>query len=604
MKQLGKEGYEFEIADKVVIKAYDPKGAFWATRTLLQMLSLDSLHKTLAKGITRDYPKYSHRGFMLDCGRKFFTIDFLRNYVRFMSYYKMNEFQVHLSDNGFKGFFGDDWAKTYSAFRLQSDTYPGLTAKDGSYSKKEWIDLQKLGIAYGINVIPEIDIPAHTLAFGQYMPEIGSKKYGLDHLDLDNQKTYDFLDNLFKEYLEGPDPVFIGPDVHIGTDEYNKAESEKFRAFTDRYLKYIASFGKNPRMWGSLTHCEGKTPVKSDNVIMNAWYNGYAEPIDMIEQGYKLISTPDGLLYIVPAAGYYYDYLDTEYLFEKWEPIQVGDELFPLGHPAILGGMFCEWNDHVGNGISEKDVHHRVFPAMQVLSQKMWKGGSDRLDYNGYLNRVKYLGEGPGQNMMGIVKTKTQDGLVLYLSVVGKQLKDLSGNKLHPTYSKKNINGGVLNLSSNSKVTLPIAEIGYGYTILFDIQPNTADLRETVLFKSANATVLIGEADSAGNKICFTRDGYHYSFKHHLADGQFTHIAIQGDNLGTALFINGKLVEKLQGQITTFPGTDLKMNCIQTLVFPLQSIGDGIKTFNGKLKELKVYNRILTEKEISDSFKR
>ena len=95
---------------------------------------------------------------------------------------------------------------------------------------------------------------------------------------------------------------------------------------------------------------------------MSAWYNGYADPKEMVKQGYHLISIPDGLLYIVPQAGYYYDYLNTKYLYEKWTPNIVGKEVFPERDPAILGGMFAVWNDHVGNGISTKDIHHRCLP--------------------------------------------------------------------------------------------------------------------------------------------------------------------------------------------------------------------------------------------------
>lgn len=171
-----------------------------------------------------------------------------------------------------------------------------------------------------VNIIPEIDVPAHSLAFTQYMPEIGSKEYGMDHLDLFNPKTYEFLDKLFKEYLEGENPVFRGKQVHIGTDEYsnkNQKVVEKFRYFTDYYIKYIERFGKQACIWGALTHAKGNTSVKSENVIMSAWYNGYADPVDMIKQGYKLISIPDRYLYIVPAAKYYYNYLKTDFCIKN-----------------------------------------------------------------------------------------------------------------------------------------------------------------------------------------------------------------------------------------------------------------------------------------------
>lgn len=82
---------------------------------------------------------------MLDVARKFFTMDYLKQYVKILSFYKMNEFQIHLNDNGFPQFFGDDWNRTYAAFRLGKRTLSGLTAKDGSYSKQEFIDLQRMG---------------------------------------------------------------------------------------------------------------------------------------------------------------------------------------------------------------------------------------------------------------------------------------------------------------------------------------------------------------------------------------------------------------------------------------------------------------------------
>ena len=214
---LGKEGYELDINTQAVVKAHTPQGAYWATRTLLQLAEQRD-NGAMPKGRAVDIPQYEMRGFMIDCGRKFFPMDYLRDLVKIMAYYKMNTLQVHLNDNGFRQYFNNDWSKTQAAFRLESDTYPGLTAKDGSYSKQEFIDLQILGEENFIEIIPEIDVPAHSLAFTQYKPEIGSKEYGMDHLDLFNPETYKFVDGLFKEYLEGENPVFRGKRVHIGKD--------------------------------------------------------------------------------------------------------------------------------------------------------------------------------------------------------------------------------------------------------------------------------------------------------------------------------------------------------------------------------------------------
>lgn len=564
------EGYILTIGELITIDAREPVGALWATRSLLQVLEQDSAYRHIPRGYAIDYPQYAVRGFVLDCGRKFFTIDFLRKYVKFMSYYKMNDFHIHLNDNGFKDFFGGNWDSTYSAFRLENNTYPGLTAKDGSYTKKEFIGLQQLARTYGVTIVPEIDVPAHSLAFSKAVPGIGSKTYGMDHLDLDNPLTYTVIDQVFKEYLEGPDPVFTGKEVHIGTDEYSKKEAEKFRAFTDHYIRLVEGYGKKVRMWGALTHAQGNTPVKSQNVTMNWWYNGYADPKKMMELGYDGISTPDGWLYIVPAAGYYYDYLNTKRLYEKWTPNMIGDQTFPESDPLVRGGAFAVWNDHVGNGITEKDVHHRVFPAMQVLAKKMWNGADSSMPYKTFLEKSKKLGEGPGLNMMGRINSK--DSLVLSYNDV-----------LH-------LKGG------NSFIQTPLQGIGYGYTVGFSIYPGEDNPDNAVLFSSVDAVVKLKQGSTG--RLGFSREGYNYSFDYAVPVKQWSHIVITGDNKGTSLYINGVLKERLEGAKQSFANGKQIAN-VQTLFFPLKYIGDPQHAFKGYLDNIKVFNCILAGDKIN-----
>ncbi|SMO76659.1 family 20 glycosylhydrolase [Solitalea koreensis] len=589
-----KEGYVLTIKDFITIEAAQPIGVLWATRSLLQILEQDKDYRRIPEGIAIDYPQFAVRGFVLDCGRKFFSIDFLRNYVKFMSYYKMNDFHVHLSDNGFQGFFGDNWDSTYAAFRLQNDTYPKLTAIDGSYSKKDFIELQKLAEQYGVNIVPEIDVPAHSLAFSKAVPGIGSSIYGQDHLDLDNPLTYEVIDNVFKEYLEGPNPVFRGKEVHIGTDEYAKKEAEKFRAFTDHYIRLVESYGKKARLWGALTHAPGTTPVKSENVTMNLWYNGYADPKEMMKQGFDAISTPDGWLYIVPAAGYYYDYLNAKRLYNEWTPNMIGKETFPENDAKIKGGSFAVWNDHVGNGITEKDVHHRVFPAMQVLSQKMWGGSTTPMGYETFLAKSKGLGEGPGLNMMGRINSK--DSLVFHYSFDQNRRNrrdarflEMKNAKIDRKKQALKLNGG------NSYIQTPFEGIGYGYTISFSINPDKNNTDNAVLFSSPDAVVKLKQQSTG--KLGFSREGYHCNFNYSIIPEQWTHITITGNNKGTSLYVNGVLVEKLEGAKRTFFNGKQTAK-VQTLFFPLKYIGDKTNAFNGYLDDLRVFNTILSDDEI------
>lgn len=551
-KKLGDEGYAVKVTDRVQLSAPQPIGVYWGTRTLLQIAEQSS-DRRLPKGELRDYPDYAVRGFMIDCGRKFIPLSFLQDYVKIMAYYKMNTLQIHLNDNGFKQYFEHDWNKTYAAFRLESDTYPELAAQDGYYTKREFIDLQKQAEDCFVEIIPEIDAPAHTLAFTHYKPEIGSKEYGMDHLDLFAPETYTFMDGLFKEYLEGNEPVFRGKKVHIGTDEYSNKKKdvvEKFRAFTDHYIRYVESFGKQACVWGALTHAKGDTPVKAENVIMSAWYNGYADPKEMVKQGYKLISIPDGLVYLVPAAGYYYDYLNTEYLYNNWTPAHVGKVEFAEKDPAILGGMFAIWNDHVGNGISTKDIHHRVFPAMQTLAVKMWTGKNPAVAYTDFDKQRHRISEAPGVNQLGRIGHVA--GLVYEQSVV------------------------------TPGSTTPHREIGYNYKVTFDIDP-ADEAKGTELFRSPDAVFYL--ADPVRGMLGFARDGYLNTFSYSIRKGEKKNIGISGDNKSTRLLIDGKVVEELNTQKLYFNGGKDSMSYVRTLVFPLEKTG----RFNSKVTNLKVY---------------
>lgn len=571
-KALGDEGYTMNVGSAVEITAATERGAFWATRTLLQIAEQ---HKdgNLPKGKTTDVPEYKLRGFMIDCGRKFIPMSYLRDLAKIMAYYKMNTLQVHLNDNGFRQYFGGDWNKTQAAFRLECDTYPGLTAKDGSYSKQEFIDFQKLAEQNGVEVIPEIDAPAHSLAFTQYKNEIGSKEYGMDHLDLFNPETYKFMDGLWKEYIGGKNPVFIGKRVHIGTDEYSNAKKdvvEKFREFTDHYIKYVESFGKQAVVWGALTHANGDTKVKNKGVLMDIWFNGYADPVEMKKQGYKLVSIPDGLVYIVPAAGYYYDYLNCQYLYEHWTPAVIGNKTFEENDPMIEGGMFAVWNDHAGNGISTKDVHHRVYPALQTLAVKCWTGKETKLPYAEFDSKRAELSEAPGVNELGRL-----------------------GKPGSVVLEKATVNAGEM---------LNAEEIGYNYAVTFTID-GKQEANGTELFRSANAVVYLADPDQG--KLGFERDGYRNLFNYRIPAGEKHTITIEGTNKMTRLLIDGAVKEELgpktlyvmrdqdrahyqvKGTYTYEPVVYQPTDQIyyqRTLVFPLRKAGN----FKSTITNLKV----------------
>lgn len=551
------EGYRLKIGDMVEIDAPAAIGAFWGTQTLLQLLE----QGPLPKGEAMDVPQYRLRGFMIDVGRKFVPLQYLKNLVRFMAYYKMNTLQIHLNDKGEQRYFENDWDKTPGTFRLECDTYPGLASTDGYYTKEEFIELQKMAEGLHVEIIPEIDAPAHALGFTHYRPELGSKEYGMDHFDLSNPDVYTFMDDLFKEYLSGKEPVFRGPRVNIGTDEYSNRKQEvveQFRAYTDHYLSLIKQYGKHPMLWGALTHAKGKTPVQVDDVLMNCWYNGYAQPDSMIQLGYQVVSIPDRWVYIVPAAGYYYDYLNCEFLYNEWTPARIADKTFPEQHPQIEGGMFAVWNDHFGNGISTKDIHHRIFPAMQTLSTKCWTGQKTTFPYAEFDKLRHTLSEAPGINELGRLRAGEQ-----------KLAKMESGKPLN----------------------LGLDDVGFDYAVSFDIdcQPES---KGTILAQSDYAIFYLSSPQTG--RLAFERDNYLNEFNYTLPQSGKVNIRIEGTNKETRLFVNGRRQQVLSTQpvyvITeenrvdhltdkapfhpTVYSTGNRMYYVPTLFFPLKQTGN------------------------------
>ena len=572
-RPLGKEGYVLRIGKTTHVSAADVQGAFWATRTLLQLSEQNRSH-TLPCGTTTDIPAYALRGFMIDCGRKFIPMDYLNKLVSVMAYYKMNTLQVHLNDNGFKQYFGNDWNKTQAAFRLESRLFPDLTAKDGSYTQREFIDFQVKAEQQYVDIVPEIDVPAHSLAFSHYRPSLGSKEYGMDHLDLNNPAVVPFLDSLFTEYCGGKNPVFRGKIVHIGTDEYSNKDQavvEKFRALTDHLIRHVEKYGKQAMVWGALTHAQGETPVKVDNVKMQIWYNGYADPLKMKELGYKLVSIPDGQVYIVPAAGYYYDYLNTQWLYNNWTPATIGSVKFEEGDPSLLGGMFAVWNDHVGNGITVKDIHHRVMPALQTLATKCWTAKGTSLPYADFERQSRFLSEAPGV-----------DELARTLGKGTRTTADYPNTTLLPSTTLDWIG----------------PEIGYDYSLSFDLEATAVNKGDT-LFTSPNATLYLASPESG--KLAFVREGYLNEFDYAVPKGRRVRLTLQGNQRETRLLVNGRFHQALYpltlggvsakagaAGASSDPYSASKMYYQRTLVFPLQRTG----AFHGKIMNLSVSNFI------------
>lgn len=566
-KALGTEGYRMTIGTTCDITAATPKALYWGLQTVLQ---LSEQQPSLPCGSTVDKPQYAIRGFMLDVGRKFVPMPYIKKLARIMAYYKMNTLQLHLNDNGFKQYFDDDWMQTPSAFRLECDTYPGLAAKDGHYTKAEFRTLVNEAAAQFVDIIPEIDAPGHVLAFTQYKPSLASEKYGMDHFDIFNPEVYTFMDNLFKEYLSGKAPVFAGKYVHIGTDEYSNATQElkeKFRAYTDRYLALIESYGKSPMVWGALSHADGTTPVRQKGVTMGLWSNDMADPVEMKRQGWKMISMTDWQTYIVPIADYYHDYLPLDNLYNTWTPRVFRNVTLEENDPCIVGGMFALWNDIYGNGITVADMHDRIFPVLQVIADKTWTAALTTLPFDLFEQKKGLLSEAPGVNEMGRTKAP------------------MSLNEV----------------KAGHNLGLPVSEVGFGHRITFTVDCK-AEAKGTVLFYGPQSTFFL--ADPVTGRLGYQREDYLDTFNYTLPTEGEVELTIETTPAATTLYVNGVKRETLAEQrlyvidkeksrydkmpnVKTLPHVwqpTTSMRYLRALFFPLQKAG----AFKSNVKHLNV----------------
>jgi hexosaminidase len=381
-KAVGDEGYTLAIGDATLIRAPTTAGVLYGTRSVLQMLVADGSHRHIPHGTARDWPKYKERAFMLDAGRKFFSLKTLEDYVRMMAWYKLNDFHIHLNDNSFGG--------SYAAFRLNSDKFPGLAAKDGSYSKQDIRELQDVARTYAVTITPEIDTPAHALALAQYRPDIAAGQA----LDINNPKTYTFMNSIWDEFL----PWFDTTQVSIGGDEYG-GDANAYRNYINTYDDYLKSKGKTARMWNSGNATGAGAKVHND-ITIELWDTGSSSPQDLSRAGFNIINAQGSFLYIVPgpcSGGCFPDYLNSHALFNNWEPYvfdlgNAGANLAP-NDPHVLGGMFSIWNDDLSN--TDAAVHDRVRAALPVMGEKMWDGAINGYSYDQFQSAVKAVGDTP-----------------------------------------------------------------------------------------------------------------------------------------------------------------------------------------------------------------
>lgn len=458
----------------------------------------------------------------------------------------------------------------------------------------------------GMDIVPEFDTPAHSLAFTKVRPDLkmGGNGRENDHFNLATPsggdasetpyaKSLEFVEGLWDEYLEGENPVFDEETiVNIGTDEYSETYKEQFRQFTDDLLAHVQEKGNQVRLWGSLTARKGQTDVRSEDVQMNIWNDGWANPKEMYKEGYDLIDMNDGTVYIVPAAGYYGDYLNKQHLYSNYDPAKrMG---VPVGSEQTLGGAYAIWNDMVdkkANGLSEMEIYDRFNDAAPFYASSLW--GDEEKTYAEATEVSEAVGEAPRTNAYDKVDSKG-DTIVSYDFDEG--LNDESGNGYDAkdaVNAKVEDKAFVLN-GKESYVSTPLDRVGPGKELSFDITMKKPGMPGEILFEAdaeyGTYDIRIMEDGTLG----FTREGYDYSFGYKLPVNQKVSLTIRTDGDVTSLIADGKKYSATGSY--TYEG-DLKASNISraSLSLPTERIGSKTNAVNAVIDNIVLTSKVVKE---------
>lgn len=619
-KGLKDEGYLLNVtADRMTVTAEAVAGANWGGKTILQGMKSGS--GSFPLGTARDYPLYKVRGIILDVGRKTFTLDWLKQMTKQMSFYKMNDFQIHLNDNLIPLEYytnkNEDVFQAYSAFRLESDVKKGgnngknkadLTAKDVWYSKKDFKAYIEESKALGVNIIPEIDTPAHSLALTKVRPDLrhGTSGRQNDHLDIAKQydECFKFVRGIFDEYVKGGDAaVFAGADtIHVGADEYT-ADGNAYRTFVNDMFKYSEDNGKKARVWGSLSTIKGDVEVKGVSEDgkhrreMNLWNPGWADLKKMYELGFDLIDCQDGVFYIVPNAGYYYDYLGDAAYTDQLNSIS--GVAIPAGDPQMVGGAYAVWNDmcdYLENGVSEYDIYDRIDHSLGLFAANSW--GKGKLDTAGAKAVVSKLGDSPNVDF-GYEVSADKNGVVAHwamdslkdASELGRDLVAGKNAAIEDVDGKKalKLNGGESFASVKDDALMTV---GLGNDLRVKVKRTSASVDPQVLFESDYGSIMAVQEGTG--KVGFTRENRAYSFNYTLPVNEWVELEIKNEFERASLYVNGTLVDTL-GDGETVEGKPLKA----TLMLPVQRIGSTARAFEGYVDDVRLGGQLPEGTEFS-----
>lgn len=408
---MPEENYELLVEPNLVtITASAAKGYFYALQTVFQLLPPDIYASSRVNNLQLimpcvsiiDKPRYQHRGYMLDVGRHFMPISFVKKTIDLLAMHKMNVLHWHLTDDQGWRIEILKYPRLTQVGSVRAETVEGKMAYNqplkfdgkphsGFYTQDEIRDVVQYAQEKFVTIIPEIEMPGHALAALAAYPELGCTggPYGvariwgvIEDVYCPTEKTFKFIEDVLTEVME----IFPSQYIHIGGDECPKTswkqskfcqdlmkaqglkdEHELQSYFIKRIDKFLTSKGRKLMGWDEIL--EGGL---SPNATVMSW-RGIQGGIEAAKQKHDVVMTPTSHVYI--------DYYQSHPAFE---PLGIGGfltlekvysydptpaELKPDEVKHILGAQVNLWTEYVS---TPEHAEYMTFPRASALAEVTW----------------------------------------------------------------------------------------------------------------------------------------------------------------------------------------------------------------------------------------
>ncbi|HET9055353.1 MAG TPA: family 20 glycosylhydrolase [Chitinophagaceae bacterium] len=399
-----KDGYSLHITDKSIdISGDTHTGTFYGIQTLIQLLPLQNEENLkIPCFIINDYPRFTYRGLHLDVSRHFFGVEYIKKYIDYIALHKMNYFHWHLTDD--------------QGWRIEIKKYPKLTEigawRDGTiigrfpgtgndgkryggyYTQDQIKEIVKYAADRYITIIPEIEMPGHSMAALAAYPQLGttpekgyavSQTWGINgefnNVLNPSEFTFNFLQDVLDEVMN----LFPSNYLHIGGDECDKRwwkesefcqqlmkqnglkdENELQSYFIQRIEKYINSKGRKIIGWDEILE-GGLAP----NATVMSW-RGEEGGIIAARQDHDVIMTPGNPVYFdhsqsenedsVTIGGY--NPIEKVYAYEP-----IPKQLNAQQAKHVLGAQANMWTEYMA---SQSKIEYMLFPRLSALCEVLW----------------------------------------------------------------------------------------------------------------------------------------------------------------------------------------------------------------------------------------